>query len=112
MCVCVVQLPQRHTVRLRPGTHGGGVVQDPHAIGLDEGFPAQLDVGDVPEAGQQPFADQHVAMPRVVAVPVLVERQQDGHATAVGGSPCIRLCGGWRQKMGSNYTREKYCKEN
>lgn len=56
-------------------THSGRVVKDPHAISLYEGFPAQLGVGYVPEAGQQPFANQHVAMPRVVAVPVLVQSQ-------------------------------------
>lgn len=99
----VLQILHRSTVRRQPRTHGGCVVQDPHAVGLDEGFSAQLDVGDVPEAGQQPFADQHVAVPRVVAVPVLVESQQGGHAAAVGGAPCIRLCGGWRQKTETNY---------
>lgn len=46
-----------------------------------------------------------MAMPRVVAVPVLVERQQDGHAAAVGGAPRVRLCGGSAAEDGKPITR-------
>lgn len=55
-------------------THGGQVVQDPHAVSVYESFSANLNVSDVPEADQQPFADQRVAVSRVIAMPVLVQR--------------------------------------
>lgn len=79
-------------------THSRRVVKDPHAIGLYEGFPAQLDVGYVPQAGQQPFANQHMAMPRVIAVPVLVQSQYDRYLMAIHCTPSIHLCtsGGWK----------------
>lgn len=64
-------------------THSGCIVEYPHAIGLYESLPAQFDVGDVPKAGQQAFADQHMALPCVIAVPVLVHRQQGGHVCTV-----------------------------
>lgn len=72
-------------------THSGCVVKDPHAISLYEGFPAQLDVGYVAEAGQQTFANQHVAMPRVVPVPVLVQSQYDRYMAAVHCTPSVHF---------------------
>ena len=73
-------------------SHNGRVVENSHAAGVDECFPAKLDVGDVPEAGQQPFANQHVAMPCVVSVPILVQYKQDRHMSTVHSTPSISFC--------------------
>lgn len=73
------------------GAYRGGVVEHPHAVRLDEGLPALLDVGDVAEAGQQALADQHVAVARVVAVPVVVRQKQGGHVPPVHRPPRVAL---------------------
>ena len=85
------------------GAYGGGVVEDSHAVGLDEGSPAALDVGDVPEAGQQALPDQHVPLSGVVAVPVLVGEQQDGDVPSVHRPPRVGLCKGRGENDGSLY---------
>lgn len=64
--MCVASL--RNTV-----THCGWSEEDPHAISFYECFPTKLNIGDVPEAAQQPFANKHVAMPSVFAMPVQVQ---------------------------------------
>lgn len=51
-------------------THSRCVVEDPHAISLYESFSAKFDVGDVPEADQKPFANKHMAMPCIIAMPI------------------------------------------
>lgn len=93
--MCVIQMYsilQLNTIGHKTLTHSRRIVQDPHAISLNECFSAELDVSDVPEAGQEPFADQHVAMSCVIAMPILVESQQDGHATTIGGTSSISFC--------------------
>lgn len=75
-------------------THGGGVVEDPHAVSLYEGLSAELDVGNVLEADQQAFTYQHMAMPRVIAMPIQVQSKQDRHVVAIHCTASICLCTG------------------
>lgn len=60
-------------------THSGGVVEDSHPVSVDKGLAAQLDVGDVLQAAQDALADEYVAVARIVAVPILIDVQQDGN---------------------------------
>lgn len=72
-------------------SYSRGVVENPHAICVDEGLPAQLDVGDVFDATQNALANEHVSVARVIAVPVLIDGEQNWHVSPVYCSPGIHL---------------------
>ena len=81
-----------------PLTHSGWVVEDPHAICFYERLPAELDVDDVSDADQKPFANQHVAMPCVIAMPIQVQSKQGRHVSGVHRTASISFCTGtWKK---------------
>lgn len=72
-------------------SYSRGVVENPHAIRVDEGLPAQLDIGEVFDATQNAFANEHMSVARVIAVPVLIDGEQNWHVPPVYRSPGIHL---------------------
>lgn len=68
-----------------------GAEKDLHALSCQEGLPARPEVGNMPEAKQKRPADQHVGIGRVMAVPVLMQPEQDGDIASVHCPAAVRL---------------------
>lgn len=86
-------------------TYGGGAVENSHPISVEEGLPAQLDVGDIPDASQDALADVGMPVPCVITVPVLVDGQQGRNIGPVHSAAGVGFWG-WRGGGGGQTSRD------